>query len=173
VASGNKLGNKLGDKVVSSNKVSNRVGNKVGNVSDKVGNKVGNISDRVGNKVGDISNGVGNKAGDISNEVGDKVGNEVRNRVGNKVRDRVGNKGDSKKVDGEDKPAKVSEEISINKETTNLLKTKPKPPKARFRVKDAIRAKFGPNIEYTASIAIEAGNVSIKEIIMAKNINSD
>ena len=34
-----------------------------------------------------------------------------------------------------------------------------------------IRAKFGPNIEYTASIAVEAENGSVEEIVMAKNAN--
>ena len=126
-------------------------GNKVVS-SDKVvsGNKVDNISDKVdnvGDEVGDISD----KVGDVSNKVGD---------ISNK--DKEG----SKKVDGEDKP----KEISIDKEITNLLNTKPKPRKAKFRVKNAIKAKFGPDIEYTTSITIEAENGSVKDIVMAKNI---
>ena len=132
--------------------------------SNKLGNKVVS-SNKLGNEV--VS------SNEVSNRVGNKVGDKVGNKVSNGVSNGVGNKGNCKKVDGEDKPAKVSEEISINKEMTNPLKTKPKPPKAKFRVKDAIRAKFGPNIEYTASIAIEAENGSVKEIVIAKKKNSN
>ena len=137
----------------SNNKVSNKVAS-----GNKLDNKV--VSS---NKAGDVSNKAGNVSDKVDN-VGDKVGNKG-DKVGSSNKDEE----DSKKVDGEDKP----KETSIDNETTNLLNTKPKPLKAKFRVKDVIRAKFGPNTEYTASIAIEAENGSVKEIIMAKNANSD
>ena len=129
---------------------------------NKLDSKVGDVS----NKAGDVSNEVGD-IGDKMGDVGDKVGNvgDKGNEVGSSNKD----KEDGKKVDGEDKP----EEISIDKETTNLLNAKPKPPKSKFRVKDAIKAKFRPDIEYTASIAIEAEGGSVEEIVMAKNANSD
>ena len=145
--------NELDNKVVSSNEI----GNVVGNVSDKVDN-VSNEVDNISNKVDNIANKVGNvanKVGNISNK-DDKVGSSNKDKE------------DSKKVDNKDKPKK----ISINKKIINLLNTKPKPPKAKFRVKNAIEAKFRPNIEYTASIAIEAENGSVEDIVIAKNANS-
>ena len=63
--------------------------------------------------------------------MGSKVGIKVDNKPGgkgNKVGYSNKNKKDSKKVDGEDEPTKVS----IDKETTNLLNSKPKPSKAKF-----------------------------------------
>ena len=133
---------------------------------DELGDEVVS-SDELGDEV--VS---GDELGDevvSGDEVGDGVGDEVGDGVG----DGVDDEGDGEKVDGEDKPAEVSEETSIDKETTNLSKTKPKPPKAKFRVKDATRAKFGPDPEYTASIAVEAENGGVEEIVMAKNINGD
>ncbi|XTI93098.1 hypothetical protein V2W45_1334729 [Cenococcum geophilum] len=142
--------------------INNKLDNKVGNVSDKAGDvsdKVGDVGDEMGdvsNKVGDV----GDEVGDISDEVGDK---------GDKVGSSNKDKENSEKVNGEDKP----KEISIDKEITNLLNAKLKPPKSKFWVKDAIKAKFGPNIEYTTSITIKAEGSSVKEIIIAKNINGD
>jgi hypothetical protein len=144
VAFGDELDDEVGD-----------VGDEVGDVGDEVGD----VSDEVGD-VGDKMGDVGDEVGNVSDEVGDK-GDEVGSS--NK------NKEDSEKVDGEDKP----EETSIDKEMTNLLNAKPKPPKSKFRVKDAIKAKFGPDIEYTASIAIEAEGGSVKKIVIAKNANSN
>ncbi|OCK99603.1 uncharacterized protein K441DRAFT_673175 [Cenococcum geophilum 1.58] len=164
----NKVGNKvasgdeLDNEVVSSNKVGDKVGD-IGNKVGDIGDEVDNVGDEVDNKVGDVGDEV-DDVGDEVDDVGDKVGDvgDKDNEVGSSNKD----KEDSKKVDGEDKP----EEISIDKETTNLLNIKPKPPKARFWIKDAIKAKFGPNTEYTASIIVEAENSSIKKIIIAKNI---
>jgi hypothetical protein len=65
--------------------------------------------------------------------------------------DKVKDEENGEKVDGEDKPAEVSEETSIDEGTTNLS-----PPKAKFRIKDATRAKFRPDTGYSASIAVEA-----------------
>ena len=106
--------------------------------------------------------------GKVGIKVGSKVGNKAGSK-GNKIGSSNKNKKDSKKVDGEDEPTKVS----IDKETTNLLNSKPKPPKAKFWIKDTIRAKFGPNIESITSIAIEAENSSAKEIIIVKNTKSN
>lgn len=150
--------NKVNSKVASNNKVASS--NKLGTSANKLGNG-GN------NRVGNVNNKVDNRVSDEVNKVGDKVGNEggKGDEVGSSNKDEE----DNKKVDGEDEPAKVS----IDKEMTNLLNNKPKPPKAKFRVKDAIRAKFGPDIEYTISIAVEAENGSTEEIIMAKNIKGN
>jgi len=130
--------------------------------NDEVSDEVA-FGDELDDEVGDI----GDEVGDVSDEVGD-VGDKMRD-VGDEVGSSNKDKEDSEKVDGEDKP----EETSIDKEMTNLLNAKPKPPKSKFRVKDAIKAKFGPNIEYTASIAIEAEGGSVKKIVMAKNANSN
>ena len=105
-----------------------------------------------------------------SNKVKSSNGDEEDSKKADS--DKVGpsnkDKEDSEKVNNKD-----NEKTGIDKEMTNPPNTKPKPPKAKFQIKNVTRAKLKPDTECTASIAVEAKGSRVKEIVIAKNTNSN